>query len=117
MSNLIELQGQIEKLQKQANDIKAREFDKTVADIKAKMMAFGITAKDLTAKKTLGKGKGKAVKVVRAVKAAGGTKKVGKPVEAKFRGPNGESWSGRGLMPKWMQSLVAEGKSKQDFAI
>ena len=117
MSNLMELQGQIEKLQKQANDIKAREFDKTVADIKAHMLAFGITAKDLTAKKTLGKGKGKAVKVVRAVKAAGGTKKVGKPVEAKFRGPNGESWSGRGLMPKWMQSLVAEGKSKQDFAI
>jgi DNA-binding protein H-NS len=117
MSNLIELQGQIEKLQKQANDIKAREFDKTVADIKAKMTAFGITAKDLTAKKTVSKGKGKTVKAVRAAKAAGDTKKVGKPVEAKFRGPNGESWSGRGLMPKWMQALVAAGKSKQDFAI
>jgi DNA-binding protein H-NS len=117
MSNLIELQGQIEKLQKQANDIKAREFDKTVADIKAKMTAFGITAKDLTAKKTVGKGKDKAVKAVRAVKAVVGTKKVGKPVEAKFRGPNGESWSGRGLMPKWMKALVADGKSKQDFAV
>jgi DNA-binding protein H-NS len=120
MSNLIELQGQIEKLQKQANDLKAREFDKTVADIKAKMTAFGITAKDLTAKKTVVSRKGKAVKAVkavRAVKAVGGTKKVGKPVEAKFRGPNGESWSGRGLMPKWMQALVSEGKSKQDFAV
>ena len=81
------------------------------------MTAFGITAKDLMAKKTVGKGKGKAVKAVRAVKPAGGTKKTGKPVEAKFRGPNGESWSGRGLMPKWMQALVAEGKSKQDFAV
>ena len=43
----MELQGQIEKLQKQANDIKAREFDKTVAQIKAQMLAFGITVKDL----------------------------------------------------------------------
>ena len=117
MSNLIELQGQIEKLQKQANDIKAREFDKTVADIKAQMLAFGITVKDLTATKATGKGKGKAAKTVRATKANSGAKKAAKPVEAKYRGPNGESWSGRGLMPKWMQALVAEGKSKQDFAI
>lgn len=117
MGNLIELQGQIEKLQKQANDIKAREFDKTVGEIKATMKAFGITVKDLTAKKAMSKGKGKAVKTVSSVKAVGGTKKTGKPVEAKFRGPNGESWSGRGLMPKWMQALVAEGKSKQDFAV
>ena len=117
MSNLMELQGQIEKLQKQANDIKAREFDKTVADIKAQMLAFGITANDLTAKKTVGKGKGRAVKAVRVAKGVSGTKKPGKPVEAKYRGPAGESWSGRGLMPKWMKALVAEGKSKQDFAV
>ena len=55
MSNLMELQVQIEKLQKQANDIKAREFDKTVADIKAQMLAFGITVKDLTATKATAK--------------------------------------------------------------
>jgi DNA-binding protein H-NS len=81
------------------------------------MLDFGITAKDLAAEKTVSKGKGKAVKAVRSVKAVGGTEKVGKPVEAKFRGANGENWSGRGLMPKWMQALVAEGKSKQDFAV
>ena len=117
MSNLMELQGQIEKLQKQANDIKAREFDKTVAEIKAQMMAFGITVKDLTSTKTAGKGRGKAAKTVRATKAVSSAKKTAKPVEAKYRGPNGESWSGRGLMPKWMKALVAEGKPKQDFAI
>ena len=37
MSNLIDIQTQIEKLQKQASDIRAREFDKTVQDIVAKM--------------------------------------------------------------------------------
>ena len=111
MSNLMELQGQIEKLQKQANDIKAREFDKTVSEIKAQMLAFGISVKDLTTTKPAGKGKAKAAKV------NSGAKKTAKPVEAKYRGPNGESWSGRGLMPKWMKALVVEGKSKQDFAV
>jgi len=47
MSNLIEIQNQIEKLQKQATEIKTKEFQKTVQDIRAKMQAFGITLKDL----------------------------------------------------------------------
>lgn len=44
-------------------------------------------------------------------------KDAGEPVPAKFRGPNGETWSGRGRMPKWLQALEAEGKSRKDFAV
>ncbi|MBP6718011.1 MAG: H-NS histone family protein, partial [Rhodoferax sp.] len=40
-----------------------------------------------------------------------------KPAVAKFRGPNGETWSGRGLMPRWLSALVAQGKTREDFAI
>ena len=47
MNSLIEIQKQIDVLQKQADDIRAQEFDKTVQDILAKMTAFGITLKDL----------------------------------------------------------------------
>ena len=47
MSNLIDIQSQIEKLQKQASEIKAKEFSSTVQEILAKMQAFGITVKDL----------------------------------------------------------------------
>lgn len=118
MNNLIDIQSQIEKLQKQANEIKAREFDTTVQDILAKMQAFGITVKDLQAPKGRGaKGKGKAAKTASAPKVTAVKKKAMSPVVAKYRGPNGESWSGRGLMPKWMSALVAQGKTKEDFAI
>ena len=118
MSNLIDIQSQIEKLQKQANEIKTREFDKTVQDILAKMQAFGITAKDLQAPKGRGaKGKAKAAKTSASPKVATAKKKSASPVLAKYRGPNGETWSGRGLMPKWMSALVAQGKTKEDFAI
>src|SRR4051794_40908079 len=34
------------------------------------------------------------------------------PVEAKYRGPNGELWSGRGRMPKWLHAAEAEGKAR-----
>ena len=47
MSNLIDIQLQIEKLQKQATQIKAKQFHKTVSEIREKMAAFGITVKDL----------------------------------------------------------------------
>ena len=118
MSNLIDIQSQIEKLQKQASEIRTREFDKTVQDILAKMQAFGITVKDLQpAKGRRAKGKAKAAKSAGAPKVAAAKKKAASPVLAKYRGPNGESWSGRGLMPKWMSALVAQGKTKEDFAI
>ena len=117
MGNLLDIQMQIEKLQKQASEIKDREFDKTVQDIREKMKAFGITVKDLQAAPTGRKGRGKAA-VATKLKAAGVKSKAsGVVVAAKYRGPNGETWSGRGLTPRWLSALLAEGKTKQDFAI
>jgi DNA-binding protein H-NS len=122
MTNLIDIQSQIEKLQKQASDIRAREFDGTVQDILTKMQAFGITLKDLQAAQagkpgTLPKGgRGKAVGV-KAPKSPKVRRNAGVAVAPKFRGPNGETWSGRGLTPKWMSALIAQGQSKESFAI
>lgn len=36
---------------------------------------------------------------------------------AKYRGPNGEEWSGRGPAPRWMKPYLAKGKTKEDFLI
>ena len=101
MNNLIEIQKQIDALQKQADEIRAQEFDKTVQDILAKMTAFGITLKDLEP-------------------INGRTRKASntsKPAAAKVRGPLGETWSGRGLMPRWLSALVAQGRTREEFAI
>jgi DNA-binding protein H-NS len=122
MTNLVDIQSQIEKLQKQASDIRAKEFDKTIKDILAQMQAFGITLKDLQqamGKGRAGKGRGKpagkgAAKMPAAKKRSA---TAGSSVAPKYRGPNGETWSGRGLMPKWLSALVAQGRSKQEFAI
>lgn len=116
MSNLIDIQSQIDKLQKQASDIRAREFDKTVREILATMQAFGITAKDLQTA-SVKSGKVKAGKVAKQPRAKSAKGNAGVRVAPKFRGPNGETWSGRGLTPRWMAALEAHGSRKQDFAI
>lgn len=116
LSNLIDIQSQIEKLQKQANEIKSKEFSSTVQEILTQMHAFGITVKDLQTAKPA-----KSVKAGR--KAKGGVEKAPKGlrkiavVAPKFRGPNGETWSGRGLTPKWLAALIAQGQPKELFAI
>jgi DNA-binding protein H-NS len=122
MGNLIDIQSQIEKLQKQASDIRAKEFDKTIKDILAQMQAFGITLKDLQqamGKGRAGKGRGKPAGKGAAKKPAAKKRSAtaGSSVAPKYRGPNGETWSGRGLMPKWLSALVAQGRGKQEFAI
>jgi ParB/RepB/Spo0J family partition protein len=34
-----------------------------------------------------------------------------------YRGPNGETWSGRGLMPRWLSVLVKDGQDKEAYRI
>lgn len=117
MTNLIDIQGQIEKLQKQASDIRAKEFDKTVQDILTTMQAFGITTKDLhAASLRTAKTRGKVAAPARKPRSKSAST-AGIKVAPKFRGPNGETWSGRGLMPRWLSALVAQGREKDEFAV
>jgi ParB/RepB/Spo0J family partition protein len=36
---------------------------------------------------------------------------------ATYRGPNGETWTGRGLMPRWLAVLVQNGQDKESFRV
>src|SRR5436190_10237601 len=38
----------------------------------------------------------------------------GKKVAAKYRGPAGETWSGRGARPRWLTAALRGGKNKLD---
>ena len=128
MGNLIEIQSQIEKLQRQAAEIRSREFDKTMKQILAMMEAFGITLRDLqqaggkATRKTAVKKKGKIAKpVIKKVATRKTVRKSsvrkGAKLAVKYRGPKGEAWSGRGSMPRWMAELMAAGKSRESFAV
>ena len=98
MASYADLQAQISKLQAQANAARAEEITAVVADIRAKMVEYGLTVADLNGGRS-------------------GTRR-GATVAPKYRNPEtGETWTGRGKPPRWMAAQVAAGKTKEDFLI
>jgi len=134
MKSLVQLQSEIQSLQEQATELRSREFEHTVAEIVQQMAAFGITLAQLKvamkkapakgtrgrkAKGKPGRPKGKAgAKAAPKAKGDKGAKSATrKPAAIKYRGPNGEAWSGRGKTPTWLKAQVEAGKTVDDFKI
>lgn len=44
-------------------------------------------------------------------------KKTRRPAAVKYRGPNGETWTGRGKLPAWLADAVREGRILADFLV
>jgi DNA-binding protein H-NS len=42
---------------------------------------------------------------------------AGTKVAAKYRGPKGELWAGRGAEPLWMRDAIKKGTTRDDFLI
>lgn len=101
MSSYSELMSQAKALMEKAEQARKQEHASVVADIKAKMREYGITVADLGA-----------VSVSRKSPSA----KAKAPT--KYRGPNGETWSGGpGRKPDWVRAALAAGKNIEDFRI
>ena len=118
MNNLADIQSQIAKLQKQEKQIKTKEFAKTLKDIQVKMRAFGITVEDLQAAKEPRPAKApKSPEMPGKKPRRAPNKLAGSKVPAKYRNAEGQSWTGRGLMPRWLKTLVDEGRTKEEFLV
>jgi DNA-binding protein H-NS len=91
MSSYKELLAQREKLEKQIEEAKSREYAEVLNEIKQKMADYGITLAEL--------GGGRAAKGAKAGRPRAG-------VAPKYRDPDsGSTWSGRGKPPRWIAVL------------
>lgn len=112
MSNYQELLAQKAALEKQAADLdkqlqdaRRAERASVIAQIKSLLAEHGLTVADLGLKS--------GGKVTTSASPA-----AGKKVAPKYRNQaTGETWTGRGLQPKWVQAAIASGKKLEDFAI
>lgn len=105
MSNLSlnELLAQKAALESQIAERMRTERAEAIAQVRALMAQYGLTAADI------------ANKPAAPAKRSGGG---GSKVAAKYRDPaTGDSWSGRGLKPKWLSAALASGRTLADFAI
>jgi DNA-binding protein H-NS len=101
------LEQQQAELEKQIEAARRAERADVIAQVKSLMAEHGLTLADigLRAGKT-------------ASKPAGGSKIAGRKVAPKYRNAaTGETWSGRGLQPKWLKAALAAGRKIDDFAI
>lgn len=114
-STYVELQQQIAKLQAQAEAIRKGEVAQVIAQIRAAITHYGLSATDLGYGAD-GSPPAPAPARKRARKsAAPKARKFTVPV--KYRDGNGNTWTGRGNRPRWLVAALAEGKKLEDFAV
>ena len=95
MSTYKQIQDQIKQLQQQAEELRKKELGNAISKIKSIMAEYGISVSHL--------GMG--------VKKKNPRTRV--PLAPKYRNPaTGETWSGRGKAPKWIDQ-----KNKEKFLI
>lgn len=98
MSNLKELLAQRAALDDQIRQTQTQEREAAIAKVRELMAEYGLTVSDLTSSRK------------------GAT--PGKTVAAKYRNKStGETWSGRGLQPKWLKAAISGGAKLEDFHV
>ena len=96
---LTELLAQKAALDKQIEQTQRDEKQQAIAQVKSLMTEYGLTMADLSS---------------RSAPRAPATKKVAAKYLDKI---TGETWSGRGLQPRWLKAALAGGKKLTDFKV
>jgi DNA-binding protein H-NS len=99
MATVSELLAQKAALEQQIAEAQRAERAGAVAKVRALMAEHGLTLADLSSRSSA-------------------PKRAGAKVAAKYRdAATGDTWSGRGLQPKWLKAALASGKKISDFAV
>lgn len=99
------LEKQQAALEKQLEEARNAERAEVIAQIRNLMTQHGLTLADLGNTKIGGK----------PARAGAG---AGRKVAPKYRNAaTGETWTGRGLQPKWIKEALASGRKLEDMAI
>jgi DNA-binding protein H-NS len=104
MASLQELIAQKEALEREIEKTRNQDRGEAIAKVRALMDQYGLTLADLSAKLSAKSSKPRAGK--------------GNKVAAKYRNAaTGETWSGRGLQPKWLKAALASGRKLSEFTL
>ena len=101
MATLKELIAQKEALELEIDRAKKKDHGEAIAKVRAMMEEYGLTIADLSIRRGPKPRSGKGAKVA-----------------AKYRNTaTGDTWSGRGLQPKWLKAALGAGRKLTDFAV
>lgn len=112
---LAQIQSQIDKLQKEAQALRAKEISGVVARIKEAIAHYGLTPQELFGESAGQKTRGKAAKSSTRGAGKSAAKKPASP--PKYRDEAGHTWTGHGKRPNWFKAALAAGKTAADLEI
>jgi DNA-binding protein H-NS len=99
MATVSELLAQKAAIEQQIAEAQRAERSGAIAQVRALMAEHGLTLADLSTK-------------------SASPKRTGAKVAPKYHdSATGDTWSGRGLQPKWLKQALASGRKIGDFAI
>jgi len=102
MSTYSELKAQAEELLRKAEEARKTELKDVIARLKADIATYGVRVEDLFPD-------------IRLQRATPRSRAKSAP---RYRGPNGETWSGGpGRKPEWVRKVVESGGSIEDYKI
>ena len=110
MATLQDLKAQRDALEEQIASMTQEKRSEAIAQVRALMEEHGLEFADIGAAP-------KAGSKPAAKSALKGNSSVGSKVAAKYRDATGNTWSGRGLKPKWLQAEIEGGKKIEEFAV
>ena len=102
----LQIQKQIQNLQREAEKLRVQEMSGVIDRIKVAIAEYGITAEQL--------GFGSPSKRVAAKKTSSKAPSAGK---AKYANGQGQVWGGMGPRPAWLRAELDAGKSLEDFLV
>jgi len=102
---------EINKLKKKAEALQTRRRKPVLAAIIRDMREYAITAEEIAV------ALGKTGTTRRAASPRKNARASNKPVEPKYRHPDGSTWSGRGKPPRWLSTAEAAGTPRSTFLI
>lgn len=104
-----QLIDQVAELDKKIAQVRDEQRSVIISEIRALMSKAGLTMADII---------GTAPNAAPRTKRAASAEKSPSKVAAKYRDPeSGNTWSGRGLKPRWLAGALAAGKTIEDFTI
>lgn len=99
MPTVNELLAQKAAIEKQIAEAQRDERAQAITKVRALMSEHGLSLADLSGR-------------------TAPAKRTGAKVPPKYRNAEtGDTWSGRGLQPKWLKAALASGKKLGDFAL
>lgn len=114
--SLVEIEAEIDRLRREAEELRAQEVAEVVEKIRSAIAAYGLTAADLglaSPRRRAGKAPARGAGAKAGRRGAAG----GRARPPKYADGQGNTWVGQGKRPAWFVAALAAGRTPEELLV